>query len=176
MWLHHGNVGYLFPDRAHVKFTAGPQEGRWSDIGTGSKDLVRRDVFNLWIDHGVRPQRATYSYQVFPGISAEQMPDRAKGSGIDVLENAPTCQAVRCARLGLTAIAFWKAGSVGSIAVDQPCLLLVRQRDGKTTVTAANPENRTLALHVRVDGREVELNLPDGAMAGSSFTRELGAQ
>jgi len=172
-WLHHANVGYVFPTRSNVKFTAGPQEGRWSDIGAGSSDLVKRNVFNCWIEHGAHPSDATYSYEVFPRTTPEQTADRAAKTQATVVANSADMQAVYHERLKLLAVAFWKAGKVRDIEVDQPCLLLVRKDAGKTFVTVSNPENRALTVRVRVAGRETVVELPGGNAAGSSVTREL---
>ena len=176
-WIHHANVGYVFPDlsnqRAVIRFTSGMQEGAWADIGTGSKDLVHKDVFNLWLDHGRRPKDVSYVYVVFPNYTAGQTLARSKSLGLEILANTADGQAVRDEKLDLTAIAFWKAGKVGSVEVDQPCLLLVRRDKGKTLVSVSNPENRPLTVNVRIDGQQTIVKLPDGPMAGSSVTQEL---
>jgi chondroitin AC lyase len=172
-WIHHANVGYVFLDQSAVRSTAGPQEGAWADIGTGSKDVVRKDVFNLWIDHGRHPKEATYAYCVFPGVAANQMQGLASSPGVQILANTSDAQAVRSEKLDLTALAFWKAGRVGAIEVDQPCLLLVRKQTGKTTISVSNPENQPLTVNVQIEGRETTFKLPEGPKAGSSVTIEF---
>src|SRR5260370_31463319 len=54
-WVYHNHVGYIFGPNARVSLSAGPQTGRWSDIGTGSSQPVTLSVFNLWINHGRSP-------------------------------------------------------------------------------------------------------------------------
>jgi chondroitin AC lyase len=157
-WLHHANVGYVFPaGRANVKLSAGPQEGRWSDIGTGSKDLVRKDVFNLWIDHGVGPKDAAYVYEVIPLASAGQTAERAKSSPVQVLSNTADLQAVYHAKLDLLAVAFWKPGRVKDVEVDRPCLVLLR--GGKLSI--ANPTHEAAAVKVTIQGKPIDVKLPD---------------
>ena len=163
-WIQHGNVAYLFPDRAHVNFTAGPQEGRWSDIGTGSSELVRKNVFNLWIDHGIRPKDATYEYRVYPGGTAA-----ASGEEVQIIANKPEQQAVYHKRLNLLAVAFWQPGRAKNVEVDRRCLLLLR--GGKLAIS--NPENQPGSVKVSVDGNPLDVKLPEGDLAGSSVITDV---
>jgi hypothetical protein len=163
-WLHHANVGYVFPDRNNVRYTAGPHEGRWSDIGTGSSDLVHKDVFKCWIDHGVRPSDAKYAYEVLPGATPQQTAERAADSPVQVLVNMPDLQAVYHAKLNLLAVAFWKPGRVRDVEVDRPCLLLLKGN----TLAVSNPENQSGNVNVTLKGRTIDVKLPDGERAGLS--------
>jgi chondroitin AC lyase len=172
-WLHHHNVGYVFADRSNVKFTAGPQEGRWSDIGTGSSDLVRREVFNCWIDHGVRPAGASYAYEVAPGATPAQTADRAAKSPARVIANTSDIQAVAHERLNVLAAAFYKPGKLAArdraIEVDRPCLLLVEG----TKLAVSDPRNQPGIVRITLNGKAIDVKLPDGDAAGSSAVTDV---
>ena len=66
MW--HDSALYLVPQSAKIEYEAGPQTGRWSDIGTGSDQAVTKDVFSLTIAHGAHPRDASYQYIVLPDV------------------------------------------------------------------------------------------------------------
>jgi hypothetical protein len=121
-------------------------------------------------DHGIKPRNAAYVYEVFPNIDAKQMPPKPN---MEILANTSDAQAVRSDALGLTAVAFWKPGSVGGIEVDEPCLILAHQQQGKTAVTLSNPENRPLTVNVNIGGKSTKVQLPAGEKAGSSITVNL---
>jgi len=55
------------------------------------------------------------------------------------------------------------------------CWLLVRETKGQGRVTAANPLDEALTLHVQVRGQAADLGLPGGNFAGSSVTTTVGA-
>jgi chondroitin AC lyase len=179
MWVFHDNVGYVFPPASDVRLSVEPQSGRWSDIGSGSSQQVSLGVFNLWIDHGISPKGATYQYVVVPGATVEETIAHAKRPNILVLANNSRIQAAWSDRLQAAMMAFRQAGSlatpVGLVVVDHSCLLLVRSILGGWSISAANPENLPLVLHVTIENREVTMNLPGGNLAGSSVTSTIRA-
>ena len=68
-------------------------------------------------------------------------------------------------------IAFWTPGEIKhsgrSIAVDRPCLLMLRDQ----TLTISNPQNQPATVNAQVDGRTITINLPAGPSAGSSASQ-----
>jgi chondroitin AC lyase len=157
----HNGLRYVVESPAKIECSVGEQQGRWSDIGTGTDELIKGSVFKMWIDHGIAPRNASYVYHV---VSESASPDAT------VLSNTPALQALT--RRGVLAAVFWEAGRLEldgaqSIAVDQPCLLL--KREGKLTL--ANPKNAVLKVNVTLDGsRTMIFDLPGGGHAGSSVT------
>ena len=173
-WVYHNHVGYIFAPNTKVNLSAGPQTGAWSEIGTGSPAPVTMPVFNLWIDHGGALQDDAYQYIVVPNASADQVAKLAAKPELDVLANTKSIQAVYSGSLKLAEIAFRESGSLSTplaeVKVDHSCLLLVRQIANGWQVTASNPENQPLTLHVTVRGKQVTIKLPEGNLAGSSIT------
>jgi chondroitin AC lyase len=173
-WVHHDSVAYIFPSGAKFEAGAKPQSGKWSEIGAQSKDTVTQNVFTLLIDHGVTPQNSTYEYCVVPGVTPEQTAARASApDDVQVVSNQPDIQAVTHRALKLSMIAFWKPARIEiaghSIAVDQPCLLMLR--GGKLTVS--DPTHKLASLKVTLDSKVFPLDLPAGPMAGSSLTVDV---
>ncbi|HEV7298594.1 MAG TPA: polysaccharide lyase family 8 super-sandwich domain-containing protein [Tepidisphaeraceae bacterium] len=165
----HDGFTYVFPEGQEHQLRQGAQSGRWSDIGADvAAKPVTMDVFNLSIDHGVRPTDASYAYSVFTGAD--------RSTEVVVLSNTPELQAVTHRRDRVTAAAFWKAGrfAVGgrTVEVDQPCLVLIeKQEQGGDSISVSNPRNTELTVTVTIDGTPHRFELPDGPMAGSSVTR-----
>ena len=65
------------------------QEGNWYDINhTTSKDIIRKKIFTLGVNHGITPEQATYAYIVVPGIrTAENMKSYLQKNNIEILAN-----------------------------------------------------------------------------------------
>ncbi|HEV2487968.1 MAG TPA: polysaccharide lyase family 8 super-sandwich domain-containing protein [Terracidiphilus sp.] len=177
VWIYHNHVGYIFAPHTKINLSAGPQTGAWSEIGTGSSTPVTVPVFNLWIDHGVAPQAGSYEYTVVPGATSAEVAKQAAHSDVEVLANTASTQAVYNSALKLAEIAFREAGSLvtplGKVEADHFCLLLVKQVGNGWKVTASNPENQPLTLHVTVKGKQVAIELPSGNFAGSSVSVEV---
>ncbi|MGH7973038.1 MAG: polysaccharide lyase beta-sandwich domain-containing protein [Limisphaerales bacterium] len=94
-----------------------------------------------------------------------------------VLSNHADIQAVWHSQLKIVMAAFRKPGFLatpaGRVEVDHSCLLLARKVPGGLKITASNPENQPLSLHVGVGGRKIEIDLAGGNFAGSSMTTIL---
>jgi len=177
-WIRHDGVTYVFPEPVAVHLENEERSGTWSTINrAGSRDPVSGRVFQLSLDHGTAPKGAAYAYAILPG-------SRRKESRAEILANKPGLQAVRHKRPGITGIAFYAAGELavpglGRAAVDQPCLLLLREGDGGLEVTAASPvisgERLTVLLGdlPGVDAVRLTFDLPTGSTAGSSQKKQV---
>lgn len=178
-WVHHDRVGYILGPDCRISLTNGPQTGAWSEIGTGSSKPVTLPVFNLWIDHGRAPRAGNYQYCVLPGASLKQVAARAGNPVMHVLSNQESVQAVLHGELKIVMVAFREPGflatPIGRVAVDHSCLLLARKVADGWRISASNPENQPLTLHVEVGGRRIAIDLPGGNYAGSSVTSTLPA-
>lgn len=181
-WVWHDGIGYDFPDGGNIQVRHEAQSGRWSDIGTGSPDVVTKDVFSVWLDHGSHLDNAQYAYLCLPGVKADQIAARAKN--LSIIVNTPSQQAVADLAAKRVSCAFWSAGTIdggklGKITVDVPCLLLVQHlADGKVRVTASNPENKPLEVHATFtlpgkSARSGTISLPAGPDAGKSVGVEI---
>ena len=156
--------------------------GSWRDISTqyAQDDTAANSMFTLWINHGVKPDNASYFYIVSPGLSAESVAGYAQSPSVDMLNNTPELQAVCHHELGITGAAFCRPEKLVSedmnIEVDKPCLVLVKHNGNAITVTISNPENRKATITVSLRQAEkapvkVRFDLPEGMEAGRSVTK-----
>jgi chondroitin AC lyase len=191
-WVHHDQIGYFFPPGLMVRVSYGPRTGRWSDIGAGPPDPVTKDVFSVWIDHGARPAGKSFHYIVYPNIDWQTLITPKARPSIKILSNTATLQAVHHPRARVCGAVFHQPGAVAggpgwNIAVDRPCLLLVRVRREGVQLAVANPQNQPLTVNVDLDrtlvgagctpigpGRtRITVKLPEGASAGRSAVHLL---
>lgn len=177
VWIYHNHAGYIFPPGTKLNLSFGPQTGKWSEIGTGPRAPVTKDVFNLWIDHGTTAEDAQYQYIVAPNTTPEGVARRAADSGLEILANTSTIQAVYNRRLKLAELVYRQPSYIktplGTVRADHACLLLVRQTAMGLRLTASDPEDLPLMLTITVDGKPYTLDLPGGNLAGSSVSKEV---
>ena len=127
-WAHFENVGgYYFPQGGNLFARYTKQANSFME---------------LWFSHGVNPASETYAYTLLPGKTAEETRMYAINPDIEVLSNTPELQAVRDKKLNLKGIVFWTAGSFGDITVDKPMIVMIRENDGKTTISACDPTQK----------------------------------
>ncbi|TVL94296.1 polysaccharide lyase 8 family protein [Streptomyces sp. SAJ15] len=141
-WAHlHGHGGYVFPGGARLNALREARTGAWRDINAGgAPDPFTRRYLTLWHDHGTDPVDASYAYLLLPGADRRTLAARAADSGwLSLLANSERQQGVAVASLGLTAVNFWRAGTVGELTADGPASVLVRCRGGRATLWIADP-------------------------------------
>ncbi|MHB9031152.1 MAG: polysaccharide lyase family 8 super-sandwich domain-containing protein, partial [Candidatus Latescibacterota bacterium] len=68
-WVYHDSIAYIFPEPQRISLANESRTGSWWEINhIHARDSVTKDVFTLWLDHGVSPQNARYAYIVAPGM------------------------------------------------------------------------------------------------------------
>lgn len=156
-WVHHDETGYL-PLAGTTAFTLrhGSVSGNWKTINAAqSSTTITKDLCALWIDHGIKPQNASYGYAVLPAISTTALASYAQKPAVRVVVNTTARQAVQHDTLGLLGVVFHQAGTVQSVgltlSVTQPCILLLdTSRAHETRLTVANPLGTSLKIDVDV--------------------------
>ena len=175
----HNGVGYVFPEPVPICMSAKQQSGRMVDLWDfGSPEPLYEDVFCLWQDHGIRPSGASYQYIVVPGVEENELARYADRPGVRVLRNTTSAQAVRHDGLGVSGIVFYQAGRVQvtpdvAVAVDKPCIVLIREVDGKLRVALSNPACTALEVKLQVNGKDTLFSIPEGQYAGRSIIKTI---
>ncbi|WP_432889184.1 polysaccharide lyase 8 family protein [Kribbella sp. CA-245084] len=155
-WAHlEGVGGYVFPSGADVHVLREARTGAWRDINTGGPTTpITRRYATMWMDHGVDPAGASYSYLVVPGASVAQTKALSRNPGVLILSNTTVVQAVLDLGHGLTLANFWQAGRVGGLVADDPCSV-IRRIDGPTIQIGISDPTQlatSLRLHLLAPG------------------------
>ena len=178
-WVHHDQVGYVFPNAAAVKLKNADQSGSWQEINNSkSGSVITKSVFSLWFDHGVGPSDQSYAYIMVPGVSLTGVQSYANSLPLRIISNTTQQQAVRNDALGIAGIVFYTAGTVTvrpglSVKADGQSIVLVNEAGSETKVTVAHPENAEMTVKITLSGdlnETLVYNLPTGRFAGSSMT------
>ncbi|GAB2770398.1 polysaccharide lyase 8 family protein [Rhabdobacter roseus] len=161
-WVHHDKVGYIFPQPATVQLSNQAETGRWSDITDQkniSKELVSEEVFNLWFNHGRKPNGASYAYIVVPDVTEQALSQSSQNNrSVEILSNTSALQAVKHGQLGISQLVFHRAGSVEigpgvTVALDSPGLAMLKTKDGRLSeLTLADPSRKLSRIMLTVSG------------------------
>ncbi len=178
--LEHDGIAYHFPEPIPVRARLSAQTGHRPRSGSRPAEPVARDVFSLWIDHGVQPRHDAYAYTVLPAGGLDtQAAFEYEAAQIRILANGPTLQAVWHRALRLVGIVFWEPGIVplpggGRVAVNRPCVVLCQDRRPEgMRLSIANPAGDAATIHVEYANRCLCFNLPGGPQGGQGVTRVL---
>lgn len=154
-------------------------------------------VFKLWLNHGTKPDNATYQYIVVPSIKVNELanlPDRQ----IVILANSPEMQAVVHAGLNVCEAVFYQAGQIEiaaglKVGMESPGVAVFKTDGSKIKViTVADPSRKLSRIHLFVNTKtekkganfsstwneekgisEIAIDLPQTVYAGKSVTVEL---
>ncbi|CCN45591.1 putative Chondroitin AC eliminase [Vibrio nigripulchritudo MADA3029] len=144
-WVHHDNIGYVFPDRWYGHMDNETKSGNWHTINTGQENkVITDDVFMLRMGHSWQPTNATYQYIIAPNKTASQTQQYAANLPVTVLSNTDKLQAVRHAGLGITGIVFHQAGTIdltsgATVTVNKPSVVLVDESASTEQITLSTP-------------------------------------
>lgn len=200
-WIFQDGIGYVFPEPATVNLKNNTASGSWWNINKQSdspKEILEKDVFKLWVNHGERPSNASYEYFVVPATTVEKLAQNESKNNIVILKNTPELQAVQHKKLDITEAVFYKAGEIQiaeglKLTTDNPGIVLIKMKDGKPSEISVEDPNRELQkFHLAVSAKitatgnqfktiwndnekltEFEIDLPAGNYAGKSITINL---
>ena len=172
-WVFHAGIGYLFPKPTDIHLSNQEESGYWTDINkqwSSPSNLVKQDVFKLWIDHGTRPQGrqgglnhasmvakdVKYQYMVIPSAKIEQM---EKERGIEILTNSRLVQAVMDHQSGMIQVIFYEAGTVVvsdelTISSESPGAVMLKVVENVVKeISVADPSRELSRMHLSISGQ-----------------------
>lgn len=200
--VYHDKIGYILPAPATIQVSNQAEQGRWSDITDQkniSQEIVEMDVFKLWFDHGNRPDSASYQYIVVPNVSdMEFMETSHNNRHIEILANTSDLQAVSNNKLGISQMAFYRAGEITipnglKVRMDSQGMAMFKMQGDKIQeLTVADPSRKLSRIVVTVSGNYtangdhfrtlpnadqnntiIMVDLPQGVYTGKSITVEF---
>jgi hyaluronate lyase len=150
-WAHlDGVAGYVFLNgNVSLQVRREARTGAWRDINTGGPTTpISRRYLTMWLDHGIDPTNASYSYLVVPGASLARTKLLARHSGLLVLRNTAQVQALLSGQFLLAN--FWNPDQVAGLTAHTPCSVIRRVRGREIDLAIADPTQRadTVQFHI----------------------------
>ncbi len=105
-----------------------------------STDNGKLNFFELWIDHGMTPEKATYEYVIVPS-SAKKLNgffEFVEAPTYEVLANTESVQAVKDTETGMVGYTFWEGAECNGIKTDFACNMMVETKDSGMTIALSD--------------------------------------
>lgn len=157
-WVEHDGVAYVFPEGQTIGIANEEATGSWRDIthqASSDAEPVTREVFTVWINHGVKPSHAHYAYTVVPNATASELDAYAKNSPVTVLANSEDMQAVLQTALNRAAVVFYEPGKIKiadqvTLRAEGPCMVLLKL-NGKAieSLSVSDPSRKLERLQLK---------------------------
>lgn len=183
LWVLHNGIGYVFPKGGNVSVSNQQQSGTWKSINaTTSSEMVTKDVFKMWFDHGIKPTNGGYSYIVVPNKNTATEMNAYSANNIEILANTDSLQVVRHTGLNLLSLIFYRAATFTngdiSISADRGCAMIIKNiGTSEVEVNISDPSRTQTSITLKttfpsIDGiKELKCTFPKypDPYAGSSF-------
>ena len=153
----------------------------------------------LGFNHGNRPKNASYQYIVVPDVSEEELKKTGDGNrSIEILSNTSDIQAVKSNKLGMSQVAFYKAGEVEissgyKVRMDSQGMVMLKMQGNRIEkLTISDPSRKLGRILITVpdvydakgddfitypnkneNNTFIVVDLPQGVYAGKSVTIDL---
>ena len=131
-----GMGGYVFPTPTRLGMKK----------ATGEREFIQ-----LWLEHGVRPENASYAYAYLPNATEEELAGYDMNSEIEILACTPQAHAVAKPRLGLTGYVFFDAATVGKVTASAPCALMLKETEDGIYAYLSDPARTGKTVSVEID-------------------------
>jgi chondroitin AC lyase len=188
-WIVHDSTGYFFPEGGTRKLENRPVEGSWHQVALRyPEERIKAPVFNLWLEHGIRPQNQSYTYIIAPNAGIAKMNEWNSKLPFGIV-NRKEMQEVVTSDGSLAGMVFYEPGSstaFGGVEADKPCLVLLKKLTDGIQVSVADPTQQLKTININLNGEFtggnahpgsgktiVRFSLPEGDMAGKTVTVKL---
>lgn len=179
-WIWHDNVGYYFIDKdISVSLSGQAQQGKWKDINSGQPDeIVTKNVFSTWIDHGTEPANGTYAYLIAPNVSLSKM-NVSILDKYEILANDKMAQVVRNRNTNTIKAIFYTKGVLNAgemeLSVDNGCALVIKLNDKSCEVFVSDPSQDLSYINVSLNyqGKKFEKRFELGENKGKTCYEQV---
>lgn len=160
-WILHDSIGYFFPNQEKIRLSTLEQTGARSKIRRGaSTDLLSKEVFKLWFDHGVAPKGDTYSYILTPGKVTVAEMESYDMNKIKILENSKDIQAVKHEGLDMIQVVYHTAKVANldgvKVGVNKPSALILKNvSTSKVNVFISDPGENNSEIEVTLESDKI---------------------
>lgn len=146
--------GHTF-DNVLTAYLSGVGGYYFPDTTTLNAHVSKNAFDELWLTHGVAPQKATYAYVLLPSMSQQEVNDYALSPKVQVLANNDTVQAVAYPEFGVKAVNFWLPATFDNLSVDGMATVIMQQQADSLTLSLAEPTWQKTNMTLTLDGAYV---------------------
>ena len=176
-YIIHDGIGYISDSPMLLKTEERTDVyGKINTTAAYAEQSETNSIFQLGIDHGVKPENGKYMYRAIFGADEEKMNKNLNNPSIQVLRNDDKVQAVYDSENKITEAIVWKMDTIElpsglTLSTSKKCALIIKEHDnGTLEITASNPTNEPKALNITVNRVLPVLTEKDTGVTGVKVT------
>ena len=115
------------------------------------------DATEMWLSHGIAPDKASYAYVILPGMTLDQTSSYAQSPETQILRNDTMVQAVSKPQEGITGVNFWGEASLPlndscAIHSDGVAAVMIHEKADTMLISIADPTWERRRQVLEIDG------------------------
>lgn len=172
-------TGYFILDNQEMISKYDRRVGTWSRIGEGNSDEeIHKNFFTGYINHGINPKNAKYTYMILPERKKDDL--EIRDIDLEILINEKELQGVRIENI--SSFNFWESGKYKGLEVFNPVSLILKEEKEKIEISISNPTQKEEKIKFSIEGKfEIEnckenmrLKFENGKTIVEIFTEKSG--
>lgn len=149
------DIGYYFPNPTYISILKEHRTGTWNTAVTNPEHAHENHHGVFYIEHGTKPDNATYSYVILPGQSPCETEAYAKNPNIEIIENSPSAHGVIERENHLTCINFGNDSpyTVANITADTKCCVILKNHENRLELAISDSTNTNSKIVLQLDNK-----------------------
>jgi chondroitin AC lyase len=157
-WILHDNWWYYFPGTSSLHLENQERKGAWNRVvAPMSSHELTTEIFQVNLDHGLKPSDAAYAYYVFPAAQKNTIRKRAKA--IKIITNNKDRQAVMTTDGKFSGVIFYKPSNcqLGRLEINSSaaCVVLLSSEKNKLQLSVSDPTHLQKNLQLSLSGKYI---------------------
>ncbi len=154
-----GFAGFWFPEGGEISLSKYYYTGRENRDHYMARDPDAhkypggKPFFEMHMEHGKNPSGASYIYAVLPYTTDDELRAYAENPDVEILFNNSSLQAVHSKKANVTGIIFWEAGSFRGITVDQPCIIMICEKEDRYSLSVCEPTHKLSSVRLVLENK-----------------------
>ncbi|WP_396601795.1 polysaccharide lyase family 8 super-sandwich domain-containing protein [Algibacter sp. R77976] len=155
----HDSIAYISLNKQKLKVKLGEQTGNWKKILTWQTDtLITKNIFDLEVRHGAKPNNGTYAYVSVVGIPNTAIKTTIKKQLAKIIAQTEDVHALSFNKGKTIAVSAFKPCEVTlakkqKLIIKNPCLLTLNKLKNGWTIEAVDPTQLQTKLAFEITGK-----------------------
>lgn len=165
-FLHNG-IGYVVLCRNRSVCNIQHTTGKWGTVTKASENAApeTKNIFKLYIDHGIHPQNAKYLYFILPDATKESL-FQFDSNKVKVLKNDSDGQVIYDTNYNTYWIAAFKQQNIllqSNITIEtlSPAILNLQIKGKNLKITCSDSTQKKRAISIKINGKLYNITISD---------------
>ena len=134
------NIGYKIVYAPQLTVKKETREGSWKDIGGSQPEIIKRDYFTAYINHGENPKKDGFAYVILPMFSQDEV-NKYDASRFEIIKLDEEAHIIKDRKTGTKGMHFWKDAPMKEEGIKSYSMLslVIKENKDFVDIWVSNP-------------------------------------